>query len=174
MTPRIFTRSESGLTPAANPGKWGRMPAPYALTVHHSAGPRARTHEQAKGLHRAYQRSHEAKGWGDIGYHFSMDDLGRFYRLREQEYVGTHVGGHNTGNLGLMLHGNYELDRLTLAQKESLEWLFRGGFYALMGVPERQLQLVRGHREWPGHRSNACPGKQLMEYLGWLRNAEDY
>jgi hypothetical protein len=174
MNPHVYPRSESGLRAPADETKWGLLGFVTALTIHHSAGPRAPTKETAQRLHLAYQMDHEAKGWGDIGYHFSMDDTGSFYRLRDPRWKGTHVGGHNSNNLGLMLHGNYEVDKLNRAQKASLQWLFRGGFLKLMSVSERQLGLVRGHREWPGHASNACPGKNLFAHLIHLRNTETY
>ncbi len=173
MTPTIYPRSESGLLPSDsyNQGLLGDV---EFLTIHHSAGPRASTKALAQGLHRAYQRDHVAKGWGDIGYHWSMDDLGRFYELRPQEAKGTHVGGWNSNNVGLMLHGNYEHHELTGAQKTSLRWLFRGGFAELLGETEKGLKNVYGHRNWRGHESNACPGDNLYRYLMYLKATETY
>lgn len=177
--PTVFPRSESGLAEATDPGKWGAQPDPcWAFTFHHSAGPRAHNKTQAAQLHRAYQREHESKGWGDIGYHLSMDDLGQFYRLRNIRFVGTHVGGHNTGNIGLMLHGNYDHDELTDNQIDSIRWLFRGGFALLTGsrLTERELSIVRGHQEWPGptNQGNACPGVNLMRHIRFRRNTETW
>jgi hypothetical protein len=151
-----------------------------AVTIHHSAGPRAQNKKQAQGLHKAYQRLHiqefgtTGHRRGDIGYHFSMDDLGRFYCLRPYSAKGTHVGNWNTGNIGIMVHGNYVHDNLTTAQKESLKWLFQGGFHRLFKETEAGIHIVRGHQEWPGHGTNACPGTHLMRHLAWLRNTQTY
>ena len=173
MAPTIYPRSESGLIDADsyNFGKLGDIDY---LTIHHSAGPRARTKADCQALNRSYQRDHVAKGWGDIGYHACMDDLGRFYRLRPLDAKGAHVGGHNTNNAGLMLHGNYDVHALTDEQRESLKWLFRGGFAALLGEPEAGLRNVYGHRDWEGHTSNACPGTNLYRHLRWLKATETY
>jgi hypothetical protein len=170
MAPAVYPRSESGLI-GADSYLFGKLGEPYAVTIHHSAGPRATSKARCQELNRAYQRDHVAKGWGDIGYHACMDDLGRFYHLRPRDAKGAHVGGWNTGNLGVMVHGNYELNELTDRQRESLEWLFKGGFYALFGVSEYDLRFARGHREWDGHESNACPGESLMRHWAWRRSA---
>lgn len=169
MAPTIYDRSESGLV-SANSYSFGPIGDVYAVTIHHSAGPRAYNKARAQQLNRAYQQQHINQGWGDIGYHACMDDQGRFYLLRPVDAKGAHVGGHNTGNLGLMVHGNYMFDELTVAQRESIEWLFEGGFLKLFGVREREVDLARGHREWPGHTSNLCPGTNLMRHWGWRRS----
>lgn len=167
--PTIYNRSEAGLR-AANSGKYGPLGEIYAATIHHSAGPRAKTKAQAQKLNRAYQIQHINQGWGDIGYHFCIDDLGRIYRLRPIRYKGAHVGLYNTGNVGIMVHGNYEKDRLTWRQRRTLRWLLNGGLKVLTGEPESGYTLFRGHKEWPGHRTNACPGRNLMGRVRYLRN----
>lgn len=173
MTPIIYEGvDDTGRVPVASANDFGPLGEIFAITFHHSAGPRARTKQQAIELHRAYQLAHMNKGWGDIGYHWSMDNHGRFYRLRPVAYKGAHVGGHNTGNVGIMLHGNYVHDELSRDQRDSLRWLFQGGFLKLTGEPERGIALVRGHQEWPGHASNACPGEHLMRHVRYLRNHE--
>lgn len=145
----------------------------YAVTIHHSAGPRATSKAKAQQLHRAYDQQHRNQWGGGIGYHWSMDDQGRFYRLRPVAYKGAHTGGYNTGNVGIMVHGNYDRDRLTWAQKSSLKWLFRGGFLVLTGEREQDIALVRGHQEWPGPtNATACPGRNLMASLRYRRNQD--
>lgn len=173
MAPIIYRgKKDTGISPA-DPGRFGPIGRIEDFTVHHAAGSRARTKAEAQRLHQAYQRLHISKGWGDIAYHFSMDDKGRFYVLRDKRFKGAHVGGHNTGNLGLVLHGNYEHDELTAAQKESLLWLFRGGIYALTGVHEHEIKHVRGHTEWPSSGGDTeCPGIHLLGKIAQLRKAE--
>jgi hypothetical protein len=173
--PIIYPRSESGLRDA-DEYSFGKLGDVDVVTIHHSAGPRAPTKQRCQELNRAYQIQHIRQGWGDIGYHFCMDDLGRFYRLRPKDAKGAHVGSYNTGNIGIMLHGNYQngLNEINTAQRESFRWLFQGGFYKLFGEPEAGIHLVRGHQEWPGHTSNACPGHDIMRYLTWVRSVEDF
>jgi len=102
-----------------------------------------------------------------------MDDLGRIYRLRPHRLRGAHTGGHNTGNIGIMIHGNYDHDKLTAKQKQTIEWLFKGGFQLLFGQREAKIALVRGHQEWPGPtNATACPGRNIMASLRFRRNKD--
>lgn len=157
----------------ADENRFGPLGPVTDFTIHHSAGPRARTKAQAQELHRRYQAQHIAQGWGSIAYHFSMDDKGRFYVLRDKRFKGAHVGRGNTGNLGLVVHGNYEHDELTAAQKESLLWLFRGGLFALTGVHEHEFKRLRGHTEWPSPGGDTeCPGIHLLGKIAQLRKTE--
>ena len=173
--PIIYPRSESGLA-TISAQDYSRLGDIDAVTFHHSAGPRAPTKAKCQELNRAYQRFHMGKGWTDIGYHFCMDDLGRFYRLRPDWALGAHVGGWNTGNIGIMLHGNYVngMNEVNQAQRESIRWLFQGGFFKLFGEPEAGIHLVSGHQEGPPPNSNACPGHDIMRYLSWVRSVEDF
>jgi len=163
--------TDTGYTPA-DADKFGALGEIFAVSFHHSAGPRATSKARAISLHKAYQQSHISRGFGDIGYHFSLDDHGRYYRLRDTKFKGAHVGGANTGNIGIMVHGNYETDKLNDAQHASLRWLFTGGFVKLFGEREAGIALVRGHKEWPGHYSNQCPGIDLTRRINYLRSEE--
>jgi hypothetical protein len=169
--PIIYPRSESGLKPADS-DLFGPLGEIYAFTIHHSAGPRATTKERCQELNRAYQIQHINQRWGDIGYHFCVDDRGRIYKLRPVKWKGAHVGSWNTGNVGIMFHGNFMNTEPTQEMKETLEWLFKGGFYVLTGEPEAGVKVARGHREWPGHNTNACPGNELQASLEYRRNKD--
>jgi hypothetical protein len=95
-----------------------------ALTVHHTAG--ANNDPDPAGTIRAiYYYQCVTQAWGDIGYHLFIDEQGRVYEGRwsgpdavpvfdRAVPAGTdpglvtagHVGGYNTGNLGVCLLGN--------------------------------------------------------------------
>jgi hypothetical protein len=121
------------------------------LTAHHSAGPVDLSDEHAKSLNAQYHRDHANKGWGGIGYHYNITRNGTIIRLRPKWMKGAHVGGWNTGNLGVMFHGNYETAQPNAAQLRSYRWLVQQ-----VGNPAR-----RGHKDWSGHASNLCPGRNL-------------
>lgn len=167
----IYPRSQAGLREDVDSDCFGPLGRITAVTIHHSAGPKATSKARAQALHRAYQSQHIGQGWGDIGYHFGVDDHGRIYRLRPLGTKGAHVGSHNTGNVGIMFHGNFDLHRPTAAQRRTLKWLFQGGIYHLTGAHERDV-IVRGHWEWPGHNSNACPGRHMRRHLRWRRSRD--
>lgn len=101
--------------------KWPSQYSPVQkLTVHHTAtqnddpDPAARV--------RAIYRYHTVdNGWGDIGYQFLVDEAGNVYEGRYTDddpdtmpgyragsmegVVGAHVGGWNSGNLGVSMLG---------------------------------------------------------------------
>lgn len=170
MTPTIFDLDESGLNLSVPWSKWGPLGEPFALTAHHSAGPKASSKARAQALNRAYQLSHIERGFGNFAYHFTVDEFGRVYRCRPLKWKGAHVGGHNTGNIGFMFYGNYEFESPSKRMRQTIEWLFEGGINELTGFSENDLALARGHREWPGHSSNACPGDNLMRHWAWRRS----
>lgn len=160
-----YTRGQQGLPEIDN--KFGPLGGLRNVAVHHSAGPRARTKADCVRLNKVYDQAHRAKGWGGVGYHLGLDDAGRLYDLRPRYLKGAHVGGHNTGCFGIMLHGDYTKDRLGWRQRRTLRRLYRGkvkGLEFLGKVP------WYGHQEYAGHESNACPGGSIMRYLDWLRS----
>ena len=47
------------------------------------------------------RRIHKANGWSDIGYHWLVDKYGVIHKGRDESLTGAHVGGHNSGNIGI-------------------------------------------------------------------------
>lgn len=175
MAPIIYRGTADTGIPARSDNGWGQgvLGDVSAVTFHHSAGPRAKDKAQCIKLNKAYDAQHQAQGWGGIGYHWIMDDQGRLYQARPSDLRGAHTGGHNTGNIGIMIHGSYDHDRLTLKQRETIKWMFQGGFVVLTGERERDIALVRGHQEWSGPTNQtACPGANLMRHLRWRRQRD--
>lgn len=168
--PQVISRAGAGLGPIIRGGtyKFGGLGEPKYVTFHHTAGPRAKTDAQAKNTLRNIQRQHIGQGWGDIGYHFAIADNGHIFHCRPIGAKGAHTEKFNTSNIGIVLIGNYETSKLTRRQRSALRWLFRGGFYQLLGVPEKDLRILI-HRE---KVSTACPGKILAEHIRHLRAQE--
>ncbi len=171
--PTIFSRSEAGLlkngVQGVNSYKFGSLGPITDFTFHHTAGARATTNAKARQLNREIQIFHMNKGWGDYAYHFSMDDHGRIYHGRPLGAKGAHVAGHNSNNVALVLHGNYDTDKLNDKQNDSLRWLFRGGFYKLLNVPEKKLDI---HTHGGDFGGTGCPGKNLQRHINYLRDNE--
>jgi len=141
------------------------------MTLHHTAGFAATT--LAEGLEQVYriQEFHQnGRGWSDIGYQFLMDQEGRLYQgrpflnenspFREGPRLvqGAHVGGANTGNIGVSLMGCYHpsagtrcRDAMTVSAIDSLVATF--GF--LSERYEVSPDQMRGHRDF---NATSCPG----------------
>lgn len=169
MAPIIYSSEKHTGVPYRSADQWtqGPMGPVEALTIHHSAGPRATSKARAIELNAQYDEMHRREGWGGIGYHFMMDDQGRLYTCRPVNEKGAHTMLHNSGNVGLCIHGNYETDSLSAAQRATIKWLCQGGFNYLTGAREKDC-ILRGHKEWSG-QSTACPGKNLYRHLRWRR-----
>lgn len=163
--PRIITAASIGIGPSPI---FGGLGTPYYVTGHYTAGPVDVSDTHAIALCQAYDRDHRANGWGGIGYHYSICRSGTIIGLRPIAQKGAHVGGYNTGNIGVMVHGTLG-DTPTTAQERSLRWLLDHAHTNRMPAAHRAPVALsklprRGHKEWPGHQSNSCPGSFLGFY----------
>lgn len=156
QTPKIV---DAGLRPANLFGSLGPI---TAITGHYTAGPRDRNDEHALDLFRAYDSGHRANGWGGIGYHYGITAAGTIVLLRPVSMKGAHVGGWNTGNVGVVCHGTTG-DAPTAAQVRAWRWLLDQAHTPAMPVSHRapvrlRGKALRGHNDWPSHTTNSCPG----------------
>jgi N-acetylmuramoyl-L-alanine amidase len=137
------------------------------VTGHYTAGPRDRSLDHALDLFAAYHGEHRAKGWGGIGYHLGLTQDGVIVLLRPVRLKGAHVGGWNTGNVGVVCHGTTG-DEPTPAQRRAYAWLLQNAHTRAMPRSHRvDLRAAKrmGHNSWSGHESNSCPGAFKAMYL---------
>jgi hypothetical protein len=147
-------------------GHFGPLGAVHSVTGHHTAGPKDTSDAHALSLYRQYHAQHARQGWGGIGYHFGITRNGTIVLLRPVGLKGAHVGGHNTGNVGVVCHGTTG-DRPTPEQAAALRWLIANAHTSAMPASHRidlRRAALRGHRDWSGHTSNACPGSHYRMY----------
>ncbi len=178
-------------------GEWGAdsfvgNPVPLAnpsynrMTFHHAACCGASTYEegiaQVKGIQDFHQ---EVRGWSDIGYHFVFDQSGRLYQgrpfldnrtdlnLPPVLAQGAHVGGANTGNIGVAVLGCYHppeggacVDVMSTALRDSLVTLY-AYLSERYGVDTENLF---GHRD---QSATSCPGDNNYALLPSLRTEID-
>ncbi len=143
------------------------------LAVHHTA--MTVTGDTRTGVERMralYQYHSQNRGWGDVGYHFIIDEDGQIYEGRDggRNVVGGHAYCNNVGTIGVALMGNFELEQPSQPQMKSLQWLLAD----LADQYDIDLtKPVRYHgKSYPpivGHRdliSTACPGYYAYEVLG--------
>lgn len=77
------------------------------------------------------RRSHLARGFSDIGYHYVIYRDGSIHQGREESKVGAHCTGHNSNSIGVCyiggctVDGKTPKDTRTTAQKASLLSLLR-------------------------------------------------
>lgn len=162
------------------------------LTVHHTAT-RNGDIDPAATVRAIYRYHAIDQGWGDIGYHFLIDEQGRVYEGRYSGEDGdpahetatgnmvtaAHVGGWNSGNLGVALLGNLRTRQPTTAARSSLESvladlagrhdldpLARTDYVNPITAATKNVAVISGHRDW---ESTECPGTTFYKQLPSVR-----
>lgn len=101
--------------------------------------------------------------FGIKSYHWIIELDGKQHRSLEDDVKGAHVGGHNSGNIGICYVGGVDAagnpkDTRTPAQNAALRDLV--GHYKTL-YPNI---IVLGHRDWPDVHK-ACPSFPVRTWL---------
>lgn len=164
-----------------------------ALTVHHTVTPN-NDPDPAATVRAIYEQhaSPDFEDFGDIGYHFLIDEAGRVYEGRWSGEDGIpahdkngnvvtafHTKGYNSGNLGIALLGTFNEQQPTDAARRALVGLLARLAKAHKFNPEANITftnpvdgakkgvpLISGHRDW---LATECPGGTLYNALPALR-----
>lgn len=131
------------------------------LTIHCAATPEGRDNTAVEVTDWDIDR------FGQPSYHWVIELDGTAVRTLEDDQIGAHVGGRNTGNIGVCYVGGMTKDMKapkdtrTVAQREALK--------RLILTYQRRYPGIRilGHNEWPGV-AKACPSFDVSE---WLKSA---
>ncbi|MDX6347443.1 MAG: hypothetical protein QOF84_2233 [Streptomyces sp.] len=163
------------------------------LTVHHTDTPNGDP-DPAATVRAIYQYHAITNDWGDIGYHFLIDEAGRIYEGRYSGDDGIpahdkdgnvvtafHTGGYNSGNLGIALLGTLVDQGPTDAARSSLVRLIAvlTRFHGLdpqakvtyvnpVNGVTKDVTTVGGHRDW---MATDCPGATMYALLDDVRKA---
>jgi hypothetical protein len=153
--------------------------------VHHTAGTNSYTRAQAAAIVRGIEVYHvEGNGWNDIGYNFLVDRFGTIYEGRgggiEQNVIGAHAQGFNSGTVGVAMIGNFMATTPTRAQQDSLVRLLAwrldvahidprstvvytsGGNAKFRAGKLVTLRAISGHRDTG---PSECPGTRAYALL---------
>jgi hypothetical protein len=183
-----------------------------ALTVHHTAGSNDPNQDYAATVRAIYSYHVQSNGWSDIGYHYLIDGSGKVYEgrstgststsclraggtgsdfahqaSRDHVITGAHVGGFNSGNVGIALMGCFEpsavcsgnttppsaVDALapllgSLARRHGLDPQGTTRYVNPVNGASKVVATISGHRDW---EASACPGGTLYEQLPAIRTA---
>ncbi|MFC9845637.1 peptidoglycan recognition family protein [Streptomyces sp. NPDC060223] len=163
------------------------------ITVHHTDTPNADP-DPAATVRAIYEYHAVTLDWGDIGYHFLIDEAGVIYEGRYSGDDGVpafdadgklvtafHTSGYNSGNLGIALIATLTDQAPTDAAKESLTRLikaiarFKGldpqakvTFVNPVSGATKDVTTVSGHRDW---LQTDCPGQTMYDLLTEVRAA---
>jgi MYXO-CTERM domain-containing protein len=174
-----FVTARQGLAPSSlvisrsgwgsrNTGRCGSSHNPYRMAIHHTYAPATDGGDPAARMRQMQAYHIDTNGWCDIGYHFVVSQSGKIYQGRStEERTGAHVGGQNTGNIGICFIGNFQPGYATTrtpgsaqvsAAADIVGWVHRTYGIAL------NRQSVKGHREHAG-QSTSCPGTNLLNKI---------
>lgn len=163
------------------------------LTVHHTATDNGAT-DPAATVRAIYRYQAVDRGFGDIGYHYLIDEAGLVYEGRHSgadgdpahDAVGNvvtaaHVGGFNSGNVGIALLGTLTSVEPRPGARSALEQLLTqlSTRHAIdpHGSPTyvnpvngvtKSVANISGHRDWA---ATECPGGNLYALLPTIRDA---
>jgi hypothetical protein len=186
VAPAIVPRSAWGASESIRRGPPVYAPRIEFAIVHHTAGTNAYSRAQAPAIVRGIQLFHvRSNGWNDIGYNFLVDRFGTIYEGRyggvDQNVVGAHALGFNTGSVGIALLGTYGSSAPSAAAQDAIARLVAWRLDLAHVDPTSSLTFVSGGSEKyavdaavrvravSGHRdtgSTECPGNGLYARLG--------
>lgn len=140
-------------------------PSVKLIAIHHTAvavgGDKRSGAERVRAIY-AYHANN--RGWGDVGYHYLVDEDGQIYEGKAggKSIVAGHAYCNNVGTLGIALLGNFEQEKPTQKQLKALQWLVAdlGDEYDIdldkkVKFHGKTMEPVVGHRDLI---STACPG----------------
>lgn len=148
-----------------NPRLADRMGTITRITVHHDGMNAFTASDRASAARRLenIRAAHVGNGWADIGYHYVIDPGGRVWQGRPTSLQGAHVRQNNPGNLGIMVMGNYNEQRVSDASSNALNRTL-AGFMNQYRIPKNRVYT---HRELV---STECPGTSLQRLMDTLRS----
>ncbi len=162
VMPRRAWTSAGTITSRANP-----MNGVRRITIHHSGivSLQVRSQGESARMLESIRRGHVSAEWADIGYHYVVDPQGRVWEGRPIRWQGAHVKDNNEHNLGIMVMGNFDMERPTPAALASLERFvaeqMRRHGVSLRRSGDRQAGVFTHQELMP----TACPGRNLQTYM---------
>ena len=97
-------------------------------------------------------RVHLNRGYSGIGYHIYIRKDGSVYRGRPIYAIGAHAYGSNSISVGVCFEGNFEIEEMSDAQKQS-------GKEVVAYLKELYgINVVKGHKQV---NATACPGRNF-------------
>jgi hypothetical protein len=139
---------------------------PYRASVHHTASPSDDGGDPALRMRQIQAFHMDTRGWCDIGYHFVVSQSGQIFEGRlDETRPGAHVGGENSGNIGVSMIGNFDVEQVSATQFNGLIRIYVW-IHQTYQIP-LDHEHIKGHQEWP-NQSTSCPGANLLSRLDEL------
>lgn len=161
----VKTRAQWGARPTKC---WGSNTKKYRMAIHHTFTP-PKSGGSYEARIRGIQAYHmDTRGWCDVGYHFLVTDDGHVYEGRPLHFNGAHVGGHNTGNIGISFVGCYQSGACDSMGTMYPSNASINGTAKLIRALSDQFGIsidsskIKGHGQHDGAYT-ACPGDRILK-----------
>jgi hypothetical protein len=187
----IVTRCEWGADESLMTWRVPEFHPAQKLTVHHTATANG-VSDPAATVRAIYRYQAVDRGFGDIGYQYLIDEAGLVYEGRHSGSDGgpahdstgkvvtaAHVGGYNSGNVGIALLGTLTSVDPRPGARTSLQQVLtelstrhgidpRGSTLYVNPVngSTKTVANIPGHRDWA---ATECPGGNLYALLPSIR-----
>lgn len=182
-SPYLYRRTDWNADPYRGTPRSLGNPISY-LTFHHAAGFKADNLVEGIAQVKAIQVFHQdGRGWDDIGYQFVIDRAGNLYQGRPfldesmgledipPLALGAHVGGANTGNIGVCLLGCYHPPETSYPCNDVITQAAYDKYVHLFAYLRQSYGVSKdnifGHRDYFG--TTSCPGDNNYQLLPQLR-----
>jgi hypothetical protein len=189
--PAILPRAAWGADERLRTGRPVIARRVVAAVVHHTATPNGYASSQVAGIIRSlYLYQTRGNGLADLAFNYLVDAQGRVYEGRyggiDQNVVGSHTAGFNTGTTGVALIGNFSKSGPPTRQVQALDSLLawrldvahvdpRGRVNITSEGNERfakgrvvSLPTIFAHRD---AGNTDCPGDGVYSKMGQIRAA---
>jgi len=172
IRPAIISAEEWGSKRLPIPEEKRQVPA--RITVHHAGSLWKPADDPDTRIRNLQSWGQREKKWEDLPYHFLIAPDGRIYEGRDINFAPeTNTNYVTSGHIGIQLWGNFEEQRVSLAQLQStvnlIAWL--GIEYGI------SAETISGHKDVA--EGTVCPGKDFHRYIAsgllkrWVLEAQD-
>lgn len=163
MTINVIKRAEWGAIPNKYPFK---KHVPNRITIHNIGSSESPIIDNFKGAEsiRSIDNYHvNVRKWNAIGYHYIIAPNGDIYEGRPDDVVGAHVRNNNTGNIGINIYCNSNVEVPTDKQIEKCKELM----LFLMNKYNIDSSTIKGHYQLC---ATDCPGTNIKKLLPeWVK-----
>ncbi len=157
--PAIVTAKEWGSKPQPIPAD--RKHTPRFITIHHAGVLWKGVRPPVEMVRNMQSWGQKEKNWPDLPYHFMIGPDGTIFEGRALEYEPeSNTKYPLQGHVGVELIGNFEEQRMSPQQLESLVRLVAHLCDTLQIAPTE----IAGHRDRAVNQTT-CPGKDLYRYI---------
>lgn len=177
--------SEAALLAGVRPrSEWGARaprctpsnPTKTRISIHHTVTPRTSNGSYTARIRQIQSYHIDSRGWCDIGYHVMVTADGNLWEATPENRLGTHVGNHNTNNLGVSLVGCFHTSGCANMGGTTPPNAMINATSNIVRTAANRFGIsissstVMGHRDNPG-QSTSCPGQNVHSKLGAIRSA---